>query len=55
MLQLQEVAQAGEATGWEMPAVLVAAKNDMEPHPAIFQHSARVGGGRGVVRVREQL
>ncbi|GJP55606.1 hypothetical protein CLOM_g14555 [Closterium sp. NIES-68] len=45
---LQEVAGRAEATESEMPAVLVAAKNDLEPHPAIFTQSAQLCTEMGV-------
>ncbi|CAI5513477.1 unnamed protein product [Closterium sp. Naga37s-1] len=45
---LQEVAGRAEASECEMPAVLVAAKNDLEPHPAIFTQSAQLCTEMGV-------
>lgn len=46
--QLEAVAGAAESSGCEVPCLLVAAKDDQDPHPAIFPDSARVCAEMGV-------
>ncbi|BBN06541.1 mitochondrial Rho GTPase 1 [Marchantia polymorpha subsp. ruderalis] len=45
---LLEVAAHGESSGFEVPCLLVAAKDDMEPDPNAIQNSARVCTDMGV-------
>jgi Ras family protein T1 len=39
---LVQVAAHGETNGFEVPCLLIAAKDDLEPDPAIIQSSAQV-------------
>jgi Ras family protein T1 len=39
---LVQVAAHGETNGYEVPCLLIAAKDDLEPDPAIIQSSAQV-------------
>lgn len=39
---LVDVASHGEATGYEMPCLIVAAKDDLEPYLTEIQDSTRV-------------
>lgn len=39
---LMEVARRGEETGYGMPCLLVAAKDDLDPYPMAVQDSDRV-------------
>ncbi|CAM6128136.1 unnamed protein product [Calypogeia fissa] len=45
---LVEVAAHGETSGYEVPCILIAAKDDMEPDPNAIQNSARVCTDMGV-------
>ncbi|KAJ7296118.1 hypothetical protein O6H91_Y143500 [Diphasiastrum complanatum] len=45
---LVEVAAHGETSGFEVPCLLIAAKDDHEPHPAAIQNSARVCTDMGI-------
>lgn len=39
---LVEVAGHGEDTGYEVPSLIVAAKDDLDPYPMAIQDSTRV-------------
>ncbi|WOH11568.1 hypothetical protein DCAR_0831057 [Daucus carota subsp. sativus] len=45
---LLKVASHGEATGYEVPCLIVAAKDDLEPHMAALQDSTRVSQNMGI-------
>lgn len=45
---LVEVATHGENSGFEVPCVMVAAKDDLDPHPVSISDSARVSQDMGV-------
>jgi len=39
---LVEIASHGESTGYEVPCLIVAAKDDLDPYPTAIQDSTRV-------------
>ncbi|XP_059652447.1 mitochondrial Rho GTPase 1-like [Cornus florida] len=45
---LVEVASHGEATGYEVPCLIVAAKDDLDPYPTAIQDSTRVSQDMGI-------
>ncbi|KAH9295640.1 hypothetical protein KI387_039228, partial [Taxus chinensis] len=45
---LVEVATHGETTGFEVPCLMLAAKDDLDPHPVPISDSARVSQDMGV-------
>ncbi|KAK6915568.1 Mitochondrial Rho GTPase 1/3, EF hand associated, type-1 [Dillenia turbinata] len=45
---LVDVASHGEATGYEVPCLIVAAKDDMDPYPMAIQDSTRVSQDMGI-------
>ncbi|KAK1364780.1 Mitochondrial Rho GTPase [Heracleum sosnowskyi] len=45
---LLKVASHGEATGYEAPCLIVAAKDDLDPHMAALQDSTRVSQNMGI-------
>ncbi|KAK9050430.1 hypothetical protein SSX86_030600, partial [Deinandra increscens subsp. villosa] len=45
---LVQVASHGESTGYEVPCIIVAAKDDLEPNPKAIQDSTRVSQDMGI-------
>ncbi|KAJ0469035.1 putative small GTPase, EF-hand domain, EF-hand domain pair, EF hand associated, type-1, MIRO [Helianthus annuus] len=45
---LVQVASHGESTGYEVPCLIVAAKDDLEPYPTAIQDSTRVSQDMGI-------
>ncbi|XP_051122525.1 mitochondrial Rho GTPase 1 [Andrographis paniculata] len=45
---LVDVASQGEATGYEVPCLIVAAKDDLDPYPTEIQDSTRVSQDMGI-------
>ncbi|KAI3704313.1 hypothetical protein L1987_74530 [Smallanthus sonchifolius] len=45
---LVQVASHGESTGYEVPCIIVAAKDDLEPNPTAIQDSTRVSQDMGL-------
>lgn len=45
---LVEVASHGENTGFELPCLIIAAKDDLDPYPTAIQDSTRVSQDMGV-------
>ncbi|XP_043691808.1 mitochondrial Rho GTPase 1-like [Telopea speciosissima] len=45
---LVEVASHGEASGFEVPCLIVAAKDDLDPYPMAIQDSTRVSQDMGI-------
>ncbi|KAK1401627.1 Mitochondrial Rho GTPase [Heracleum sosnowskyi] len=45
---LLKVASRGEATGYQVPCLIVAAKDDLDPHMAALQDSTRVSQNMGI-------
>ncbi|KAK6911535.1 Mitochondrial Rho GTPase 1/3, EF hand associated, type-1 [Dillenia turbinata] len=45
---LVDVASHGEATGYEVPCLIVSAKDDMDPYPMAIQDSTRVSQDMGI-------
>lgn len=39
---LLDVARQGEESGYRVPCLLIAAKDDLDPYPMALQNSARV-------------
>ncbi|XP_042053173.1 mitochondrial Rho GTPase 1-like [Salvia splendens] len=48
MEMLVEVASQGEATGYEVPCLIVAAKDSLDPHLSVIQDSTRVSQDMGI-------
>ncbi|XP_024975229.1 mitochondrial Rho GTPase 1-like [Cynara cardunculus var. scolymus] len=45
---LVQVASQGESTGYEVPCLIVAAKDDLDPYPTAIQDSTRVSQDMGI-------
>ncbi|MFS8018669.1 putative P-loop containing nucleoside triphosphate hydrolase [Helianthus anomalus] len=45
---LAQVASHVESTGYEVPCIIVAAKDDLEPNPVILQDSTKVNQDMGL-------
>ncbi|KAI3747432.1 hypothetical protein L6452_09889 [Arctium lappa] len=45
---LVQVASHGESTGYEVPCLIVAAKDDLDPYPTAIQDSTRVSQDMGI-------
>ncbi|XP_024977866.1 mitochondrial Rho GTPase 1-like isoform X1 [Cynara cardunculus var. scolymus] len=45
---LVEIASHGESTGYEVPCLIVAAKDDLDPYPTAIQDSTRVSQDMGI-------
>ncbi|CAI9282217.1 unnamed protein product [Lactuca saligna] len=45
---LVEIASHGESTGYEVPCLIVAAKDDFDPYPTAIQDSTRVSQDMGI-------